>query len=243
MLIRCENAGFGYENQVYVKNVSFALEEGDYLCVLGENGSGKSTLMKGLLGLMKPYEGRVEYGSSVKGKSIGYLPQKTQAQKDFPATVREVVMSGCLSSRGIRPFWGKDDRRKAEKQMERLKIRDLERECFRDLSGGQQQRVLLARALCATENLLLLDEPVTGLDPSVTVELYELLRQLNREDHTAILMVTHDIQNALQDAGKVLHLEREMLFFGTVEEYRKSEAGRQFLEHASLKDRREGKWK
>lgn len=238
MLIRCENAAFGYENQVYVKNVSFTLEEGDYLCVLGENGSGKSTLMKGLLGLIRPYEGKVLYGPSVAKKSIGYLPQKTEAQKDFPATVREVVLSGCLSSRGIRPFWGKEDKKNADRQMERLKIRDLSGESFRDLSGGQQQRVLLARALCATEHLLLLDEPVTGLDPSVTLELYELLRQLNREDHTAILMITHDIRNALQDAGKILHLEREMLFFGTVREYENSEVGKQFLEHASYKGRR-----
>ncbi len=232
MLIRCENAGFGYENQLYVRNVNFTLEEGDYLCVLGENGSGKSTLMKGLLGLIRPYEGKVIYDSSIKGMSIGYLPQKTEAQKDFPATVREVVISGCLSRRGMRPFWSREDRVRAEKQMERLKIKSLEKECFRDLSGGQQQRVLLARALCATEHLLLLDEPTTGLDPSVTRELYDLLRTLNKEDHTAILMVSHDIENALCDATHVLHMEKEMMFFGTPNEYLESKIGKVFLDKA-----------
>lgn len=243
MLIRCENAGFGYENQLYVKNVNFALEEGDYLCVLGENGSGKSTLMKGLLGLIRPYEGKVVYGSSVKGVSIGYLAQKTEAQKDFPATVREVVISGCLSRRGMRPFWSREDRMRAEKQMERLKVKELEKECFRDLSGGQQQRVLLARALCATEHLLLLDEPTTGLDPSVTRELYDLLRTLNKEDHTAILMVSHDIDNALNDASHVLHMEKEMLFFGTTGEYIESKTGKEFLEKALSKRKGDVLWK
>jgi len=243
MLIRCENAGFGYENQLYVRNVNFTLEEGDYLCVLGENGSGKSTLMKGLLGLLRPYEGKVVYGSSIKGMSIGYLPQKTEAQKDFPATVREVVISGCLSRRGMRPFWSREDRMRAEKQMERLKVKELEKECFRDLSGGQQQRVLLARALCATEHLLLLDEPTTGLDPSVTRELYDLLRTLNRDDHTAILMVSHDIDNALSDATHVLHMEKEMLFFGTTEEYVQSRAGKAFLDNALSKRRGDALWR
>lgn len=243
MLIRCEDAGFGYENQIYVRNVSFTLEEGDYICVLGENGSGKSTLMKGLLGLIKPYEGKVVYGPSVIGRSIGYLPQKTNTQKDFPATVREVVMSGCLSRKGFSPFWSREDKLRAEKQMERLKISELEKASFRDLSGGQQQRVLLARALCATEHLLLLDEPTTGLDPSVTRELYDLLRTLNRDDHTAILMVSHDVENALYDANKVLHMEKEMLFFGTAEEYRESRIGREFLSNASGRRREEAKWK
>ena len=238
MLIQCDHAAFGYENQIYIKNITFTMEEGDYICVLGENGSGKSTLMKGLLGLLRPYEGTVTYGPSVAGKSIGYLPQRTMAQKDFPATVREVVMSGCLSRRGVVPFWSREDRIRADRQMERMSIRSLERECFRDLSGGQQQRVLLARALCATEHLLLLDEPTTGLDPAVTRELYGLLRELNHEEHTAILMITHDVDQAMQDAGKVLHMEREMMFFGSVSEYQNSRVGQEFLEAAAGTGRR-----
>lgn len=241
MLIECKNASFGYENQIYVSHVNFTMNEGDYICVLGENGSGKSTLMKGLLGLIRPYEGTVAYGPSVTGQTIGYLPQKTVAQKDFPATVREVVLSGCLSRRGFLPFWSREDKMRADKQMERLKVKNLEKECFRDLSGGQQQRVLLARALCATEHLLLLDEPTTGLDPSVTRELYDLLRELNRDDHTAILMVSHDIENALCDASQVLHMEKEMLFFGTTEEYRESAVGKEFFRKSGA-GRREMTW-
>ncbi len=229
-LIRCENVSIGYEGQTVVKDLDFSIEAGDYLCIVGENGSGKSTLVKSLLGLKSVEKGRILYGDGLKQNEIGYLPQQTDAQKDFPASVYEVVLSGRLNSRGLKPFYTSADKKAAVEQMELLGIRDLARQCFRDLSGGQKQRVLLARALCATKTLLLLDEPVTGLDPIVTAEFYQLIRRINRESGIAVVMVSHDIESAVEDASHILHLQEKMLFFGTAEDYRKSRVGKSFLE-------------
>ena len=228
-LIKCENVSIGYEGQTVVKDLNFAIEKGDYLCIVGENGSGKSTLVKSLLGLKNVEKGRITYGDGLKQNEIGYLPQQTDAQKDFPASVYEVVLSGRLNSRGFHPFYTVADRKQALEKMDLLGIRDLERQCFRDLSGGQKQRVLLARALCATGSLLLLDEPVTGLDPIVTGEFYELIRRINRESGIAVVMVSHDIESAVKDATHILHLQETALFFGTTEDYRKSRIGKAFL--------------
>ena len=228
-LIKCENVSIGYEGQTVVKDLDFAIEKGDYLCIVGENGSGKSTLVKSLLGLKSVEKGRIAYGDGLKQNEIGYLPQQTDAQKDFPASVYEVVLSGRLNSRGFYPFYTAMDRKQALEKMELLGIRDLERQCFRDLSGGQKQRVLLARALCATKSLLLLDEPVTGLDPIVTGEFYGLIRRINRESGIAVVMVSHDIESAVEDATHILHLQETALFFGTTEDYRKSRIGKTFL--------------
>ena len=178
-LIACKGLSLRYENRLAVEDVSFEIEAGDYVCIVGENGSGKSTLLKGLLGLKTPDAGSISYGEGLKQRMIGYLPQQTVVQKDFPASVYEVVLSGCLNRRGMRPFYSSAERQIAERNMERLSVGALRKKSYRDLSGGQQQRVLLARALCATEKLLLLDEPVTGLDPVVTSELYTMIRQLN----------------------------------------------------------------
>ena len=228
-LLRCENVSLAYENQLAVKNVTFSVEEGDYICVVGENGSGKSTLIKGILGLLKPAEGQIWRAEALRNGSIGYLPQQTAAQKDFPATVFEVVLSGCLRARGARPFYSQRERRLAMDNMEKLQITPLKNRCYRDLSGGQQQRVLLARALCATDKLLILDEPVTGLDPLATAELYQVIRELNEKYQVAILMVSHDIRSILGQCKKVLQMKREVLFFGTAQEYEGSEAGKRFL--------------
>lgn len=228
-LIKCENVSIGYEGQTVVKNLDFTIEKGDYLCIVGENGSGKSTLVKSLLGLKNVEKGRITFGDGLKQKEIGYLPQQTDAQKDFPASVYEVVLSGRLNSRGLHPFYTSHDKREALEKMDLLGIRDLERQCFRDLSGGQKQRVLLARALCATKSLLLLDEPVTGLDPIVTGEFYELIRRVNRDSGIAVVMVSHDIESAVKDATHILHLQETALFFGTTGDYRKSGIGRTFL--------------
>ena len=228
-LIKCENVSIGYEGQTVVKDLNFAIEKGDYLCIVGENGSGKSTLVKSLLGLKNVEKGRITYGDGLKQNEIGYLPQQTDAQKDFPASVYEVVLSGRLNSRGFHPFYTVADRKQALEKMDLLGIRDLERQCFRDLSGGQKQRVLLARALCATGSLLLLDEPVTGLDPIVTGEFYDLIRRINRESGIAVVMVSHDIESAVKDATHILHLQETALFFGTTEDYRKSRIGKAFL--------------
>lgn len=164
-IIKCEHTDFGYENHDAVIDLNLEIYPGDYLCVVGENGSGKSTLIKGMLGLLKPTGGSLSVADELKRGGIGYLPQQTAAQKDFPATVQEVVLSGTLSRRGNRPFYSQAERKLAAHNLERLGIEHLKQKCYRELSGGQQQRVLIARALCATEQLLILDEPITGLDP------------------------------------------------------------------------------
>lgn len=228
-LITCSHVDFGYENQDAVTDLTMEVNEEDYLCIVGENGSGKSTLIKGLLGLLKPTGGTLTVGEELKETGIGYLPQQTAAQRDFPATVDEVVISGCLSRRGNRPFYSRTEKKLAEANMERLGIADLRRRCYRELSGGQQQRVLIARALCATNRLLILDEPITGLDPWAIQDFYHLIRDLNRKEHVAILMVTHDMANVVGQANKILHLKQRVLFYGTTEEYKKSQAGRMFL--------------
>lgn len=230
MIFECKDVTLGYENKVVAKNLNFKIDQGDYLCVVGENGTGKSTLIKTLLGLIKPLNGEVI--ANVQGKNhkgVGYLPQQTQAQKDFPASVWEVVLSGVLNNDHRCPFYNKKDKAEAEKNMEKLNILDLKKRCYRELSGGQQQRVLLARALCATDSVLILDEPVTGLDPAASMELYETIKDLNKKEKVTIIMVSHDIKNALNYATHILHLEQENDFFGTVEEYKKSNVSNMFL--------------
>lgn len=230
MIFECKDVTLGYENKVVAKNLNFKIDQGDYLCVVGENGTGKSTLIKTLLGLIKPLNGEVI--ANVQGKNhkgVGYLPQQTQAQKDFPASVWEVVLSGVLNNDHRCPFYNKKDKAEAEKNMEKLNILDLKKRCYRELSGGQQQRVLLARALCATDSVLILDEPVTGLDPAASMELYETIKDLNKKENVTIIMVSHDIKNALNYAKHILHLEQENDFFGTVEEYKKSNVSNMFL--------------
>lgn len=229
LLLKCEHVDFGYENQDAVIDVSLEVSTGDYICIVGENGSGKSTLMKGILGLLKPTEGKIEISEELKKAGIGYLPQQTAAQKDFPATVFEVVISGYLGKRGKRPFYSPKEKQTALSNLERLGIADLKKSCFRDLSGGQKQRALIARALCATDKLLILDEPITGLDPSAIQDFYNIIRKLNREEQVAILMVSHDMANIVRQAGKILHLQQKALFWGTVQDYLKSGIGNQFL--------------
>ena len=227
-LIKCEHVDFGYENCDVVIDVTMEVNQGDYLCVVGENGSGKSTLMKGILGLIKPTAGVLTIDEELKAAGIGYLPQQTAAQRDFPATVYEVVISGALARRGNRPFYRRQEKEMAASAMEKLGIEDLKRRCYRELSGGQQQRVLIARALCAARKLLILDEPVTGLDPWAIQDFYNLTRRLNREGVT-IFMVTHDVANAVGHATKILHLRQKTLFFGTPKEYAGTSEGREFL--------------
>ncbi|MDO4983263.1 MAG: metal ABC transporter ATP-binding protein [Eubacteriales bacterium] len=228
-IIKCEDLSFGYEGKTVLEGVSFEIYAGDYLCILGENGSGKSTLIKGLLGLKAPESGTLTLGDGLKPTEIGYLPQQTQLQKDFPASVREVVLSGCLNSLGTHFRYGKEQREAARFNMERMGIEDLADVSYQSLSGGQQQRVLLARALCATKKLLLLDEPVTGLDPIATGEMYNLIKLINLCDNISVIMVSHDIHEAVRYATKILHLGHKQLFFGTSAEYRESDPARRFL--------------
>ena len=228
-LITCSHVDFGYENHDAVIDLTMEVEEGDYFCVVGANGSGKSTLMKGLLGLLAPTGGSLVVAEELKKTGIGYLPQQTNVQKDFPASVREVVLSGALSRRGMTPFYSRVEKDMAKKAMERLGILDLQRRCYRELSGGQQQRVLIARALCAAGKMLILDEPVTGLDPQAIQDFYRLIRRLNKEEGVTILMVSHDIANIMGQANKILHLQQRVLFYGSPEEYGNTQAGREFL--------------
>ena len=216
-LITVKNLAIGYDSQAILAGLSFEVNPGDYLCIIGENGSGKSTLMKTLLGLSSPLDGEIVPGDGLKKNEIGYLPQQTFIQRDFPASVREIVISGCQSKMGFHPFYSSKQRKEAEKNMEKMGITDLADRCYRELSGGQQQRVLLARALCAAEKVLLLDEPVSGLDPDVTAEMYELIKSLNDEG-LAIIMISHDIFAAMKYSDHILHIGDE-LFYGTKENY------------------------
>jgi zinc transport system ATP-binding protein len=228
MLIECKNVDFSYDGKAAVSGLEFNVNEGDYLCIVGENGSGKSTLIKGLLRLKTPSKGEIKMGGGLRANEIGYLPQQTVAQKDFPASVFEIVLSGRLGSKGLIPFYSKIDRGIALKNMEKLGITDLKNRCYRELSGGQQQRVLLARALCATKKLLLLDEPATGLDPLVTNDLYTLIKKLNT-DGTTIIMVSHDIDNAVKYASHILHLRNSQIFFGKTADYLFSDICKTFV--------------
>lgn len=226
-LLSVQNLSLGYDSRIIVEGLHFSVEAGNYLCIVGENGSGKSTLMRTLLGLQDPLAGQILMSDGLTRNEIGYLPQQTLVQRDFPASVREIVLSGCQGRCGLRPFYNAEEKRLAAENMEKMGITALARRSYRELSGGQQQRVLLARALCATRKLLLLDEPVSGLDPKVTAELYGVIAELNREGIT-IIMISHDIAAAVQYASHVLHIGSSV-FFGSREEYLKSEAGRLFL--------------
>lgn len=228
-ILKCENASFAYDGRTVLENVSFSLDAGDYLCVVGENGSGKSTLIKGLLGLKAPESGTISYLDGLRSTEIGYLPQQTRTQRDFPASVSEVVLSGCLNRLGGRFHYGREEKERAAENMERMGIDELKNVSYQELSGGQQQRVLLARALCATKRLLLLDEPVTGLDPIATGEMYNLIKLVNLCDGISVTMVSHDIHEAVRYATHILHLGHKQLFFGTSAEYRESSLARRFL--------------
>jgi len=227
-LLECRDVSLSYENHLVLSDLSFAVNAGDYLCIVGENGSGKSTLVKALLSLKAPAKGEIVMDEGLLQKEIGYLPQQTDLQKDFPASVWEVVLSGCLNSRGNRPFYATAEKETARGNLQKLGIADLKSRSYRELSGGQQQRVLLARALCATTKLILLDEPVAGLDPVVTGEFYGLIRRINGEGIT-VIMVSHDVESAVKYASHILHLHNKPLFFGSTADYLQSGAGRQFL--------------
>ena len=203
-IISVKNLSFGYfSNHEILKNINLKVEEGDFLCIVGENGSGKSTLMKCILGLNKVSKGVV----TVNGR-IGYLPQMTEVQNNFPATIEEIVLSGTIPNDIRKIFYSKKDKLRAKEVMEQLQLYDMRKKCFYELSGGQKQRVLIARALCATEKIILLDEPVNGLDPKIVTEIYKILHKLNKEDNITVIMVSHDVDRAIHYASRVIEIER-----------------------------------
>ena len=227
-VIICQDLKLGFGANILVEHLSFTIEKGSYLCIVGENGAGKSTLLRAILGLLKPLSGSITLGEGLQRREIGYLPQQTFVQRDFPASVREVVLSGCQGRCGLRPFYNREEKQIAEKAMEQMEITGLAETCYRDLSGGQQQRVLLARALCASDKLLVLDEPVSGLDPKMAETMYRLVARINRDMGITIIMISHDVREAIPYATHILHMDKDY-FFGTAEAYRESEYGRLFL--------------
>jgi zinc transport system ATP-binding protein len=216
MILSAENLLVGYRKKPVAAEMNFSVASGDFICIVGTNGAGKSTLLKTLLGLIRPISGEIHF--LVSSKEIGYLPQQNRISKNFPASAFEVVLSGRNAHRGWRPFYSAEDRSIALRNMERLNVLQYADKCLRELSGGEQQRVLLARALCAGDKLLFLDEPVASLDPEATADFYSLLKKLNASGLT-IVMVTHDVQDGLENATRVLHVGRPN-FFGSLEEYR-----------------------
>ncbi len=232
----CNNLCLGYEGKTIVENMNFSVSSGDYLCIVGENGSGKSTLVKTLLRLIPPLKGEIIFKDGFGKGEIGYLPQQTLIQRDFPASVKEIVWSGCLNHSRFRPFYTKEEKALAQFNLERMGIAHLKNACYRELSGGQQQRVLLARALCAAGKVLFLDEPVTGLDSKAVQELYDIIKKLNEEGLT-IIMISHDIHSTLKYASHILHVS-ENSFFGTTTEFLKSELGKLYDLQSKLEGKR-----
>lgn len=231
-LLTCRNASFGYDGEVVLSGIDFTLCGGEYMCILGENGAGKSTLVKGILGLISPVAGEIEFGEGLRACEVGYLPQQTQVQKSFPASVLEVVLSGRINSMGMRPFYNRKDREDAVKKLELMGMKGMERRSFQELSGGQKQRVLLARAMCAAGRLILLDEPVSGLDPAATIDLYELIADINKNMGMTVIMVSHDTEAAVKYASHIMQLSHTQLFYGTVDNYKNSEVGHDYLKGA-----------
>lgn len=227
-LIVCRDVSLGYEGQTVLSHLNLTIRDGDYLCIVGDNGSGKSTLLRGLLGLLAPQSGEILRAPELERGAVGYLPQQTRAQRDFPATVLEVALSGCLNQKGSRFFYTRAQKSQALMNLGKLGVLEWKDKSYRELSGGQQQRVLLARALCAAGRLLILDEPITGLDPAAAQDLYKTLSYLNTKEGMAIVMVTHDLGPALRSARSVLHIGQRGTFLGPVADYLASPQGRRF---------------
>ncbi len=227
-LIKANNISLAYDGRTVVDNLSFAVSKGDYLCVIGENGSGKSTLIKALLSLISPSSGSLEYGDGLSKNEIGYLPQQTRVQRDFPSSVFETVLSGCQNRLGFLPFYTAAHKKKALDALRILKAENLKNTCYHELSGGQQQRVLLARAMCATDKLLILDEPTAGLDPIITEDFYSVINDINKSGIT-VIMVSHDIEAVSEYATHILHLTHSGYIFDTADNYKKSKYGKIYL--------------
>lgn len=217
-LIELKNLSLGYDNQVVLKNINLKIEENDFICIVGPNGAGKSTLVKGILGLIKPLKGSVIY-NNLKQNFIGYMPQETKVDSNFPASVFEIVLSGTLNKT---LFYTKKEKELALNNLKMLGIENLKNKCFQDLSGGQRQKVLLARSLCATSKLLILDEPSNNLDSKSKKDLYKIINKLNKEYNITIIMITHDLDHHNLIGNKILSLREDKIFFGSTEDFVRS---------------------
>lgn len=215
----CENLSLGYGTKAVIENLNFSVDKGSYLCITGGNGSGKTTLMKTILGLQPPLNGKIIFSDGLSSRDIGYLPQQTEVQKDFPASVWEVVLSGFQGHCGLRPFYNRKEKKFALRAIKKMNIAEIRSRCYRELSGGQQQRVLLARALCAAKKIIFLDEPVAGLDPQAASEMYKLIQELNQNDGITVIMISHDIEAVVKYASHILTVGKE-IFFGTAKDYK-----------------------
>ena len=204
-MIKCHNLTLGYGSKNIVNSFNYEINSGEYLCIIGRNGCGKTTFLRGLAGVLRPKAGRIELRDNLKRNQIGYLPQITIAQKDFPASVEEIVLSAFQGKSLLLPFYGKALRKRADECLELTHATNLRKESFRELSEGQKQRVLLARALCAAERLLLLDEPVTGLDPESSQNMYNIIKDLHEQKKMTIVMVSHDVEAAKKYATRILN--------------------------------------
>lgn len=227
MLIEGKNLSIGYKTKVVSSHINFKIDEGDVICIVGENGAGKSTFLKTVLGILKPIKGEIKFSPSLNVKRFGYLPQSSESQNDFPATVKEIVLSGRINAYKRKLFFNWYDKRIADEKMELLDIYDLKHRAFSTLSGGQRQRVLIARAMCATDKILFLDEPLTGLDPKITKEFYQIVEQLH-EQGTTIVMISHELNESIRLATKVLFIGEEN-YFMSKDEFVNSELGKKFL--------------
>ncbi len=225
--IICKDLSVGYNSHVVLSDINFTINSGDYVCIVGENGAGKSTLVKTILALQNKISGSITMGDGLKSTDIGYMPQQTQIQKDFPASVWEVVLSGCINKQGFRPFYNKEEKNLAKKSMQELGITDLKHKSYSKLSGGQQQRVLLARALCATSKILLLDEPTAGLDIHTSAEMYNLIKELNKKGIT-IIMITHNLDKAIDDTDYILKIDNSKVEYLEKEAYLQTEEGKKW---------------
>ena len=229
VIMKASHICVAYEGKKVVDHVSFEVEHGDYLCIVGENGTGKSSLIKAMLGLVPTCCGKAEFNLKNGKKRIGYLPQQTVMRNDFPASVRETVLSGCLSGMHFPKIYGKKEKALADEYMKYLDIYDLAKKSVRELSGGQRQRVFLARALCAADEIVVLDEPVSGLDINASKDLYSCLEKINREKGITVIMISHDMPSAMKYATKILHLDKKLLFYGKKEDYALSPCSRMLL--------------
>lgn len=213
-ILEVEKLKVSYSNHVAIENINFKIEDGEYVCLVGENGSGKSTLVKTIVGLLKPEEGQVNLNISLD--EVAYLSQTNLKDLDFPATAKEIIMSG-IQKHGKFPFYTKKDKEIYENVIKQLKIEELQGRRIGDLSGGQKQRILIARALVRQPKLLILDEPATGLDYNITKELYKILENLNKNNKMTIIMATHDLEEINEIKPRIISLAKKVKYDGNLE--------------------------